>query len=93
MSTELTLIMVRLAVAGALGGLMGGLLGSIRSSLLGSVLIGAIGGITCAAIIRIGNVDPFADLFILNAGMGFSYAWGLAGGFFLGYITTKSAGR
>ena len=93
MSTELTLIMVRIAVAGALGGLMGGLLGSIRSSLFGSVLLGSIGGIACAAIIRIGDVDPFGDMYILNAGMGFSYAWGVIGGFFLGYITTRSAGR
>ena len=93
MSPELTTAIIRIAVAGALGGLAGGLLGSVRASIMGSVLIGVIGGISLAAIIRIGDVDPFGNVFILNAGMGFSYAWGIIGGFFMGFVTTKSAGR
>lgn len=92
MSSELTVTIIRIAVAGALGGLLGGLLGSVRSSLIGSILIGAIGGISLAAIVRIGNVDPFGEWYLLDAGLGFSYAWGVIGGFFMGYVTTKSAG-
>ena len=93
MSPEFTTAIIRVAVDGALGGLAGGLLGSIRASILGSVLIGVIGGISLAAIIRIGDVDPFGNVYILDAGMGFSYAWGAIGGLFLGFVTTKSAGR
>jgi hypothetical protein len=76
---------LKVAAAGAVGGLVGGLLASVRASLIGSILMGAIGGIVAAAILRIVNVTPLVD-----AGQGFSYVYGLAGGVVLAYSVSAS---
>jgi len=85
MPSLVTEAIIRVAIAGALGGLIGGLFASRRSNLLASLLLGAIGGISAAAILRIVNVDPLAD-----AGGGFSYVYGLGGGLLLGYVVAAS---
>ena len=41
---------MRVAIAGALGGLLGGMLATRRANLLASLLLGAIGGISAAAV-------------------------------------------
>jgi hypothetical protein len=76
---------LKVAAAGAVGGFVGGLLASVRASLIGSVLMGAIGGIVAAAILRIVNVTPLVD-----AGQGFSYVYGLAGGIILAFAVSAS---
>ncbi len=76
---------LKVAAAGAVGGLVGGLLASVRSSVIGSILMGAIGGIVAAAILRIVNVTPIVD-----AGQGFSYVYGLAGGVILAFSVSAS---
>lgn len=76
---------IRVAIAGALGGLVGGLFASRRASLVGSVLMGIIGGIAAATILRILNVDP-----LFNAGQGFSYVYGFGGGLVLGLSVAAS---
>ena len=91
MTPEITQAIIRVTVAGAVAGLLGGLLGNVRTSLLGSILMGGIGGVSLAAIIRIANLDPFLTS-TLDAGAGFSYLWGAVGGLLLGFVTTKSSG-
>lgn len=74
-----------IALSGALGGLLGGLFGSKRSNLIGAVLVGAIGGISLGAIMRILTVDP-----VFDAGDGFSWLWSFIGGLVLGLAVTAS---
>jgi hypothetical protein len=88
---DLTEAIIKIAVVGALAGFLGGIVGSLRSSILGSLLMGAIGGVSLAAIIRISNLDPFTWP-LLDAGGGFSYAWSAIGGLLLGYVVTRSSG-
>jgi hypothetical protein len=76
---------ILVAVAGAVAGLIGGLLASSRASIIGSILMGAIGGISFAAIFRIVNVDP-----IIDAGQGFSYLYAAGGGLLLSAVVTAS---
>ncbi len=76
---------LKVAAVGAVGGLVGGLLASVRSSLIGSILMGAIGGIVAAAILRIVNVAPIVD-----AGEGFSYVYGLVGGVVMSFAVSAS---
>lgn len=73
------------ALVGAVAGLLGGLLASSRASIVGSTLMGAIGGISFAAIFRIVNVDP-----IFDAGEGFSYLYAAGGGLLLGLVVSAS---
>jgi cobalamin synthase len=68
-----------IALSGAIGGLIGGLFASRSSNLIGSLLVGAIGGISAGAIMRILNVDP-----VIDAGDGFSWVWSFVGGLVLG---------
>lgn len=74
-----------IALSGAIGGLLGGLFGSRRSNLIGAILVGAIGGISLGAIMRIVNVDPIVD-----AGGGYSWVWSFIGGLVLGVAVTTS---
>jgi hypothetical protein len=53
--------------------------------------MGALGGLSLASNVNISNLDPFNSL-ILDAGGGYSYAWGAFGGAFFGYVVTKSSG-
>lgn len=73
------------AVAGAVAGLVGGFVANSRAGLIGSALMGAIGGISFAAIFRITNVRP-----IIDAGEGFSYIYAAAGGLLLGLVVAAS---
>lgn len=74
-----------IALAGAVGGFLGGLLASRRSNLIGSLLLGAIGGISFGAIMRIVNVAP-----LLDAGGGYSWVWSFIGGLVLGLAVAAS---
>jgi hypothetical protein len=74
-----------IALSGAIGGLLGGLFGSKQSNLIGSILVGAIGGISLGAIMRIVNVDP-----IFDAGDGYSWLWSFIGGAVLGLAVSAS---
>ena len=74
-----------IALSGAIGGLLGGLFGSRRSNLIGAILVGAIGGISLGAIMRIVNVDP-----IFDAGGGYSWLWSFIGGLVLGLAVSAS---
>lgn len=76
---------IRIAITGGLAGLLGGMFASTRAALVGSLLMGAIGGIALAAILRIANVPPFLD-----AGSGFSYVWAAVGGAVLGFAVSAS---
>ena len=89
---DVLLAALRVAIAGGIAGLAGGLIGSRRAGLFSSFLMGALGGIALASIVNISGLDPFGSSFLLNAGEGFSYAWGTIGGAFLGYVVTKSSG-
>jgi hypothetical protein len=82
---EIVSAIVRVAIAGGIGGLLGGLFASSRSSLFGSALMGIIGGIALATILRIVSVDPLVD-----AGQGFSYVYGAVGGLVLGLVVSAS---
>ena len=77
---------IRVAIAGGVGGLLGGLMASRRAALIGSILMGCIGGIVAAAILRIVNVDP-----IIDAGQGFSYVYGIGGGVILAWAVSLSS--
>jgi hypothetical protein len=92
MTPELTQAVLRVAIAGGIAGLIGGLIGRVRASIVGSILMGAIGGVSLSAIVRIAGLDPWKQSLTLNAGGGFSYAWAAIGGAFLGYVVTKSSG-
>ncbi|HSJ27323.1 MAG TPA: hypothetical protein VLB67_03875 [Acidimicrobiia bacterium] len=74
-----------IALSGGVGGLLGGLFGSKRSNLFGAILVGAIGGISLGAIMRIVNVDP-----IFDAGGGYSWLWSFLGGLVLGVAVSAS---
>jgi hypothetical protein len=70
---------------GALAGLIGGFLAG-ASRLLGTALLGVIGGIAGAAIMRIAGAPAF-----LAVGDGFSVVWAAAGGLLLGYVVGRSS--
>lgn len=88
---EILLAAVKVAIAGGIAGVIGGLIASMRASLFGSFFMGALAGLSIASVVNISGLDPF-DSFLLDAGEGFSYAWAVIGGVFLGYVVTKSAG-
>lgn len=83
---EITNAILRVAAAGAVGGLIGGLFASRQAAIIGSMLMGIIGGISIGAILRILNVEP-----ILDAGEGFSYVYGAIGGLVLGLAVSVSS--
>ena len=69
---------------GALGGLLGGFLAG-ANNLFGTILMGVIGGIAAAAILRIAGAPS-----IYSIGDDFSLVWAAAGGFLLGFVVGKS---
>ncbi len=76
-----------LAIVGAVGGL-GGLLGGLIAgahNLLGTILMGIIGGITAATIMRIVGAPP-----VYEVGEGFSLVWSAVGGILLGFVVGRS---
>lgn len=70
--------------AGALLGLIGGYFGN-ADSLFGAMLMGVIGGIAGAAIMRIAGAPGF-----YTVGDGFSVVWGAAYGLVLGYVVGRA---
>lgn len=69
---------------GAVGGLVGGFVAS-ADSLFGTILMGIIGGIALAAIIRIAGGPS-----IYSVGDDFSLVWALVGGLLLGFVVGRS---
>lgn len=69
---------------GALAGLIGGFLAS-ADNLFGAALIGVIGGVTGAAIMRIAGAPSIAYV-----GDEFSVVWAAAGGLLLGYVVGRA---
>jgi hypothetical protein len=82
---ELTRVILLIGAVGAVGGLVGGLVATSRASLMGSVVMGVLGGLATAAVLRIAGVPP-----IFEAGEGFSYLYGLGGGLLLGFVVSAS---
>ena len=76
-----------LAIVGAVGGLAGLLGGLIAGAhdLLGTILMGIIGGITVATIMRIVGVAP-----VYAVGDDFSLVWSAVGGALLGFVVGRS---
>jgi hypothetical protein len=76
-----------LAIVGAVGaitGLVGGFAAS-ADNLIGTILMGVIGGISLAAILRIANAPS-----IYAVGDDYSLVWGALGGLVLGYVVGRS---
>lgn len=69
---------------GAVAGLIGGFLAS-ADNLFGTILMGIIGGVALAAILRIGGAPP-----IYAVGDDFSVVWGALGGLVLGFVVGRS---
>ena len=69
---------------GAVAGLIGGFFAS-ADNLFGAALIGIIGGIAGAAIMRIANAPSVASV-----GDDFSVVWAATGGLLLGYVVGRS---
>ena len=76
-----------LAIVGGVGGIAG-LIGGFfagADNLLGTILMGIIGGISAAAILRIAGAPP-----IYGVGDDFSVVWGAVGGLLLGFVVGRS---
>lgn len=69
---------------GAIAGLLGGFLAS-ADSLIGTILMGIIGAISAAAILRIAGASP-----LYGVGDDFSLVWGALGGLLLGFVVGRS---
>ncbi len=69
---------------GAVAGLVGGFFSGTRY-LFGTMLMGVIGGIAGAAILRIANAPA-----IYGVGDDFSLVWAAAGALILSYVTGRS---
>lgn len=78
--------LMKVAAVGGLAGLVGSYVGSVRANLFGAALVGVIGGISAAGLLKILGVDPIA-----SAGEGFSYLWSALGGLMLGYVISRSS--
>jgi hypothetical protein len=76
-----------LAIVGAVGAAAGLVAGFVASAdnLIGSMLMGIIGSISLAAIIRIAGGPP-----IYSVGDDFSLVWGAVGGLLLGFVVGRS---
>ncbi len=85
MDPETIQAFVTIAMAGGFAGLVGGFLGG-RTRLVGAILLGIIGGISAAAIVRIAG---FPGGF--TVGDGYSVAWAGAGGLLLGFVVGKAS--
>lgn len=77
-----------LAIAGAVGGLFGLIGGFVASadSLFGTFLMGIIGGIAGATIMRIAGAPG-----VYTVGDGFSVVWAGVYGLVLGYVVGRSS--
>jgi len=73
-----------IGAVGAVAGLIGGFAAS-ADNLIGTILMGVIGGISLAAILRIANAPP-----IYAVGDEYSLVWGALGGLVLGYVVGRS---
>jgi hypothetical protein len=76
-----------LAIVGAVGGvagLIGGFLASAHN-LFGTVLMGIIGGIALATVMRLAGAPS-----IYGVGDDFSLVWGALGGLILGFVVGRS---
>ena len=76
-----------LAIVGGVGGIAG-LIGGFfagADNLFGTILMGIIGGISAAAILRIAGAPP-----IYGVGDDFSVVWGAVGGLLLGFVVGRS---
>ena len=69
---------------GAIAGLIGGFIAS-ADNLFGALLMGIIGGIAVATIMRMAGAPG-----IYVVGDGFSVVWGAVGGLLLGFVVGKS---
>ncbi len=69
---------------GAIGGLIGGFIAS-ADNLFGALLMGIIGGIAVATVMRMAGAPG-----IYVVGDGFSVVWGAVGGLILGYVVGRS---
>ena len=72
----------------ALVGLGAGLFGGVAAGARGLILImlmGAMGAVAAAAVARISGLTP-----VLDAGNGFSFAYGALGGLLLSYVVGRS---
>ncbi len=69
---------------GALAGLIGGFLAS-ADNLLGTMLMGVIGSITVAAIVRVAGGPA-----VYGVGDEFSLIWGGLGGLVFGFVVGRS---
>lgn len=69
------------AAVGAGAGLIGALLGGRRTAVVASTLMGAIGGITAAAIGRVTGIPVW-----IEAGAGYSLVLAAAGGLLLALV-------
>jgi uncharacterized membrane protein YeaQ/YmgE (transglycosylase-associated protein family) len=78
-------VVLQIGAVGAAAGLLGGLFASSRTSLVGSIIMGILGSIAGAAVMRIAGVRP-----IYEAGEGFSYLYGAISGLLLGYVVSAS---
>jgi hypothetical protein len=72
------------AIIGGIFGVIGGFFGSKRR-LIGSILLGMIGGIALASIVRIAGYDP-----VIPIQEDFSALWAAVGGLVLGYVVSRS---
>ena len=70
---------------GAVAGLFGGILAG-ADNLLGTILMGIIGSIAAAAILRIAGADPVYGV----GNEDFSIIWGALGGLLLGFVVGRS---
>jgi len=70
---------------GALAGLIGGFIAS-ANNLFGTILMGIIGGVAGATIMRIANAPSIAAV-----GDDFSLVWAAAGGLILGFVVGRSS--
>ena len=78
--------LLKTLITGAIAGVVGAFAGSVRANLFAGALLGGIGGLSAAAVLRVLNVDP-----IVSAGRGFSYLWAGVGGVFLSYVVSRSS--
>lgn len=76
--------LVIVAAVGAVGGLVAGFLAS-ADSIFATMLMGVIGGISLAAIVRIAGGPS-----IYSVGDDFSLVWALVGGALLGFVVGRS---
>lgn len=73
-----------IALVGLAAGLFGGVAAGARGLIL-IMLMGAMGAVAGAAVARVSGLEP-----VLDAGNGFSFAYGALGGLLLSYVVGRS---